>query len=69
MKPIDWKPIFKKYPGKWVALEEDHKTVVASSKDAKKAFEKAKKAGVEIPFLFKVPKESLPYVGGFSSVE
>ena len=69
MKPINWTHIFEKYPGKWVALKSDHKTVVASSEDAKKVYEEAKKAGVAIPFLFKVPKESLPYVGGLSSVK
>lgn len=69
MKAINWTTIFEKYPGKWVALKSDHKTVVSSSEDAKKAYKEAKKKGIAIPFLFKVPKESLPYVGGLSSVK
>lgn len=63
MKPINWVPIFEKYAGKWVALKKDEKTVVAAEKSAKKAFEKAQKAGVKVPILLKVPVEQLPYVG------
>ena len=63
MRIINWTPIFEKYPGKWVALKHDEKTVVVASKSAKVAFEKARKAGVKVPILMKVPTESLPYVG------
>jgi len=69
MKPTDWTHVFKNYPGMWVVFKEDQKTVVSASKSAKKAVDEAKKLGVKIPFLFKVPVESLPYVGGFSSIE
>lgn len=60
---IDWVPLFRKYQGQWVALEEDEVTVVASGLDAKKVYEEARTNGVEIPILLKVPKPSLPLVG------
>lgn len=68
MKPIDWKPIFRKYPGKWVALKEDEETVISVANTAKEAFTKAKKSGVRIPILLKVPIESIPYVGQLSPI-
>lgn len=60
---INWTKIYKKYKGLWVALDEKERKVVASDKEAKKAFEKAQKKGVKIPILFKVPTEIIPYVG------
>lgn len=63
MKPIDRRPVQRKYPGKWVAFEKDLVTVAGVGKTAKEAYEKAKKKGVKVPSLFKVPSESLPYVG------
>lgn len=63
MKPIDYSPIFKKYPGQWVALKSDEKTVVAASRSASKVFQEAKEEGVKEPVLFKVPVKSVPYIG------
>jgi len=60
---IDWTKIYKKYRGLWVALDEKEQKVVAFDKKAKKAFEKARKKGVKVPILFKVPIEIIPYVG------
>jgi len=60
---IDWTKIYKKYKGLWVVLDEKERKVVAFDKEAKKAFEKARKKGVKIPILFKVPTEVIPYVG------
>jgi hypothetical protein len=60
---IDWTKIYKKYKGLWVVLDEKERKVVAFDKEAKKAFEKARKKGVKIPILFKVPSEIIPYVG------
>ena len=34
--PIDRTELFKKYPGKWVALAEDDTTVIASGATARK---------------------------------
>ena len=61
---IDWTQIYKKYKGLWVALKDDEKTVIASGKTAKEAWEKAKKEGYEKPILFRVPNEIKAYVGG-----
>ncbi|MBI2036406.1 hypothetical protein HYT17_02150 [Candidatus Microgenomates bacterium] len=40
---IDWTRIYKKYKGLWVALKSDEKTVVASGKTAKEAWNIAQK--------------------------
>lgn len=63
MKPIDYSPIFKKYPGQWVALKDDERTVVTASRSANKALQEAKEEGVKEPILFKVPRKSVPYIG------
>jgi len=63
MVAIDWTKIYEKYKGLWIALDEKEKKVIAFDKEAKKAFEKARKKGVKIPILFKVPTEIIPYVG------
>jgi hypothetical protein len=41
----------KKYAGKWVALKDDQKTVIAFALSAKEALRKAQKKGVQSPFL------------------
>lgn len=60
---ISWVEIYKKYKGLWVALAEDEKTVVASAKEAKEAFESARKKGVEVPIMFNVPSEAKSHIG------
>lgn len=60
---IDFSSIFFKYPGKWVALKQDEKTVISVSEDAKKAHKKAMLKGERRPVLVKVPSESAYYVG------
>ena len=60
---IDWTKIYKKYKGRWVALKEDEKTVVASGRSAKEAWDKAQKIGYKKPILTKMPPKLLPYVG------
>ena len=62
---IDWTKIYKKYKGLWVALKSDEKTVIASGKTAKEAWEIAQKKGHEKPIMFRVPSEILPYMGSF----
>jgi len=57
-----WEVILEKYKGKWVALTEDNK-VVSSGYNAKTVYKKAKEKGVEIPTLFKVPKDFIPFIG------
>jgi hypothetical protein len=63
MAAIDWTKIYEKYKGLWIVLDEKEKKVIAFDKEAKKAFEKARKKGIKIPILFKVPSEIIPYVG------
>lgn len=63
MKPIDRKPVQRKYPGKWVAFKKDLQTIAGVGATAKSAYNKAVNKGVKIPYLFKVPLKSLPYVG------
>ncbi|OGM22722.1 hypothetical protein A2961_03055 [Candidatus Woesebacteria bacterium RIFCSPLOWO2_01_FULL_39_21] len=63
MKPISRVEVQRKYPGKWVAFKEDLVTVAGVGKTLKEAAEKATKSGTKIPYLMKIPKESLPYVG------
>lgn len=60
---IDWTKIYKKYKGLWVALKDDEKTVIASGKTAKEAWDKARKEGHEKPILFRVPTKVMAYVG------
>lgn len=63
MAAIDWSEIYKKYKGKWVALEDDEKTVVSSGDTAKEALEAAKQKGFTNPILTKMPSDLLPFVG------
>ena len=60
---IDLEKLIKKYGGKWVALDEELGEVVANGEQAKAVFNKAKKNGVKIPFLFKVPVKLQAYIG------
>ena len=64
MATIDWKKLFEKYHGQWVALEDDEKTVITADKTAKKAWEYARKKGYEHPILHHVPDKLTTYVGG-----
>ena len=57
-----WDEILKKYKGRWVALTEDNK-VISSGYNARIVYNKAKEKGVEIPTLFKVPKEPIAFIG------
>lgn len=61
--PIDWTKIYKKYKGLWVALKDDHMTVVASGKTPAEVLKLAKKSGFDNPFLTHVPEEVIPFVG------
>lgn len=54
---INFTFLYKKYPGQWVALDNDEKTVFAAAKTAKKALEGSKKTGHKNPILYRVPSE------------
>lgn len=66
---IDWTKIYKKYKGLWVALKDDEKTVIASGKTAKEAWEKAQKKGYAKPILTFMPKKLATYIGKIESVK
>ena len=60
---IDWSKIYKKYRGLWVALKDDEKTVIASGKTAKEAWDKAQGKGYTKPILTRMPDRLLTYIG------
>lgn len=60
---IDWTKIFKKYKGLWVALQRDEKTVIASGKTAKEAWDKAQRKGYIKPILTRMPEKLVGYIG------
>ena len=64
---IDWTKIYKKYKGLWVALKDDHVTVISSGKNLEKTMEAARKKGFSTPFVTKVPEKVLPFVGKINS--
>lgn len=63
MTAINWSSIYKRYKGLWVALAQDEKTVLATAKTAKEAFDSAKKSGYQKPILTKMPQKLINYVG------
>jgi len=62
---MNWTHLYKKYKGLWVALKDDHKTIITSGKTAKEALLKARKQGIQDPFLNYVPKRLTAFVGSF----
>ncbi|KKT80635.1 MAG: hypothetical protein UW78_C0030G0001 [Candidatus Azambacteria bacterium GW2011_GWA1_44_9] len=60
---IDWRQIYRKYRGQWVALTKDEKTVIASGKTAKEAWTKALVKGCKKPILTRMPEKLVTYVG------
>lgn len=61
--PINWTNLQKKYKGLWVALKKDEKTVVASGKTAKEAWNEAQREGYKKPILSRMPEKLVTYVG------
>ncbi len=59
----DFSKIYAQYKGLWVALDKDGKKVLSSGKNAKIVFKEAKNKGIKTPFLLKVPREIIGYVG------
>jgi hypothetical protein len=57
-----WDEILEKYKGRWVALTKDNK-VISSGYNAKSVYNKAREKGIEIPTLFKVPRENIAFIG------
>ncbi len=63
MKTVDWSNIYKNHKGKWVALADDERTVLAVATDVKQVIKKALDAGHKNPILTKMPQKLLTYVG------
>jgi len=61
--PIDWSKMYATYKGLWVALKDDHTTVVASGATPEEALKRALKKGVSDPFLTKVPEKLVSFAG------
>lgn len=59
---MDFTLIFQKYKGLWVALSSDEKKIVGKGKTLESAVREAKRKGVKVPLLFKVPTKILSYV-------
>lgn len=55
--------LIKKHGGKWVALKPDSDIVVSSGRNVEKVYSEAKKKGISIPTLFKVPTKNTAYIG------
>lgn len=59
----DWTKIYKKYAGKWVAIDpSDDTTVLAADADAGKAYAKGTRGGRRA-ILHRVPEEVINFVG------
>jgi len=63
MGVTDWTNIYKKYAGKWVAIDaEDEQTVIAADTDAKKAYAESTRKGKRA-ILHRVPEEVMDFAG------
>jgi hypothetical protein len=63
MRALNRSAIGKKYRGKWVALKNDRKTVVASGKSVQSVAEAAKKKGIDQPIITRIPRSQKNFVG------
>ncbi len=61
---INVSKIAKKYAGQWVAFAEDRKTLLASGKTAKEAYDKAKRK-YKNPILSHMPESLVFFVGEY----
>jgi len=52
----------KKYPNKWVAIQEKTGKVISVGISPKEVFEQSQKKGVKDPLVTKIPKEYGSYV-------
>lgn len=56
-KSVNFTFLYKKYPGQWVALGNNEKTVFAAGKTARQVLETSKKKGHKAPILYRVPSK------------
>ncbi|MEK7171453.1 MAG: DUF5678 domain-containing protein [Patescibacteria group bacterium] len=54
---INFTFLYKKYPGQWVALANDEKTVLAVGKTAKEVLNTTKTNKKDTPILYRVPSK------------
>ncbi len=62
MTEADWKLLAKKYPNRWVALDEKTGKVVGAGKTPKIAYDQSQQKGVKVPLVTKIPKEYGTYI-------
>jgi hypothetical protein len=62
-KKFTFTDLFIEYKGKWVALNENESKLVGVGNSIKNVVKQAKKRGIKVPIVFKVPKRILPFVG------
>ena len=62
MKSVDLTEVQKRYKGLWVAFTDSYK-VISADKDAKKVYDAAVQKGYQVPRLFKMPEQNIPFVG------
>ncbi len=63
MAAIDWTELFDKYKGKWVALQDDNRTVITAGEDLKQVRETAISMGYPDPIFTRVPTKLTYLVG------
>lgn len=61
LHPIDMTPFYRKYPGKFVALDDDYK-LIAACDTLGEANRQAKERGVEHPLVERIPWEARSYL-------
>lgn len=59
----DFTPIYKRYKGRWVAMDDGFAKVVVSGQTSSTVYQKAKKKGYKIPNVFRVPSNLNAFIG------
>lgn len=55
------------YKGQWLALEPEHRVIVAHADTLRESKQKAIKKGIEDPIMMEIPETGLPF-GGYTIV-
>ena len=59
----DWRELYKRYRGQWVALREDGVTAITSGRSRQEVEEKAAKLGYSDPLVIRLPEELTAFAG------
>jgi hypothetical protein len=62
LKPMDMTPLYRKYPGKFVALSPDRKRVIAASGNLREVLKEARRRGIDQPIVERIPWEAKSYL-------